>query len=322
MNEMRVAVLRGGPSDEYSVSMQTGRRVLDALDELGYPHKDIVITKKGEWLENGFVRQPEATLEAIDVVFIALHGTYGEDGQVQRILERRMIPFTGSRAIPSAIAFNKELTKHTLVPLDIKMPKHRKINRAEFLETKDDIGDLFSVVGKELLIKPVASGSSFGAAYVPNETMLTSTLEKLFQTYENILIEEYIRGREATVGVINDFRSEKTYVLPTIEIIPPGGEPLFSHESKYNGKTEEVIPGRFSYHEKSELSRIAATIHEVMGCRQYSRSDFIVRNGDVYFLEINTLPGLTKESLFPKAAAAVGLSYPQLIKHLVDSAVL
>jgi D-alanine-D-alanine ligase len=320
MNEMRVAVLRGGPSEEYGVSMQTGRGVLEALDQLGYPNKDIVITKKGEWLENGFVRQPEATLAAVDVVFIALHGTYGEDGQVQRILERKMIPFTGSRAMPSAIAFNKELTKHTLMPFAIKMPKHRKMNRAEFLENRSDVGDIFSEVGNELFIKPVSSGSSYGATYVPNEAVLTNTLEQLFQKYENILIEEYIRGREATVGVINDFRSEKTYVLPTIEIVPPGGEPLFSHENKYNGRTEEIVPGRFSYHEKSELGRIAATVHEVMGCKQYSRSDFIVREGDVYFLEINTLPGLTGESLFPKAAAAVGLSYPQLVKHLVDSA--
>ena len=107
----RVAVLRGGPSDEYTVSMQTGGQVLEALKKLNYPYKDIVVTRKGEWLDGGFLRQPEKALEAVDVVFIALHGQYGEDGQVQRILERKMIPFTGSRALSSAIAFNKLLTK-------------------------------------------------------------------------------------------------------------------------------------------------------------------------------------------------------------------
>lgn len=319
---MRVAVLRGGPSEEYDVSMQTGRGVLEALQKLDYSCKDIVITRKGEWLDNGFVKQPESALEAIDVVFIALHGTYGEDGQIQKILERKMIPFTGSRSMPSAIAFNKELTKYTLMPHGVKMPKHRKMSRTEFYDLRDDLDEIFAEIGKELFIKPVASGSSYGAAHIPNRAVLETTLEALFQKYENILIEEYIRGREATVGILDNFRSEKSYVLPTIEIIPPGGEPLFSYENKYSGKTEEIVPGRFSYYEKSELSRVAALVHDVMGCNQYSRSDFIVRNGEVYFLEVNTLPGLTNQSLFPKAAAAVGLSYPQLIKHLIESATL
>jgi D-alanine-D-alanine ligase len=112
----RVAVLRGGPSEEYSVSMLSGNAVLKALRDSDYPHKDIVITKKGEWLEEGFVKSPEQALEAVDVVFVALHGSYGEDGQVQRILQRKGIPFTGSRALSSAVAFNKELAKNTMRP--------------------------------------------------------------------------------------------------------------------------------------------------------------------------------------------------------------
>lgn len=321
MNDLRVAVLRGGPSEEYAVSMATGQGVLAALNELNYTHKDIVVTKKGEWLDRGFVRQPEAALEAVDVVFVALHGTYGEDGQVQRILERKMIPFTGSRAMSSAIAFNKELTKQTLLPLGIKMPRHKRLRRDQFEEFKQDLRQPFEEIGRELFVKPLASGSSYGAAFIPNQEALFNSLTSLFERYENILIEEYIRGREATVGVLSDFRSEQAYVLPTIEIVPPGGEPLFSHENKYNGKTEEIVPGRFSYHEKAELAKVAALVHETIDCKHYSRSDFIVRDGEIYFLEINTLPGLTAESLFPKAAAAVGLSYPQLIKHLIDSAV-
>ncbi|MEN9921813.1 MAG: hypothetical protein RL097_89 [Candidatus Parcubacteria bacterium] len=316
----RVAVLRGGPSEEYAVSMQTGKGVLDALQKLDYKSKDIVITKKGEWLQDGYVRYPEQMLEAVDVVFVALHGTYGEDGQVQRILERKMIPFTGSRGIPSAIAFNKELTKHTLSPYGIKMPRHRKVRRSEFDFEETDMRAFFAEIGPELFIKPLASGSSLGAQYIPNEAMLRIALQELFKQHEQVLIEEYIRGREATVGVLSDFRSERSYVLPTIEVVPPNGEPFFSHENKYNGKTEEIIPGRFSYHEKAELSRIAAFVHEVLECRHYSRSDFIVRDGEVYFLEVNTLPGLTDESLFPKAAAAIGLSYTDLVGHLVERA--
>jgi D-alanine-D-alanine ligase len=320
MNNKRVAVLRGGPSEEYSVSLKSGRAVLTALQEIGYSHKDIVITKKGEWLENGFVRKPEMALEAVDVVFVALHGHYGEDGQVQRILERKNIPFTGSRALSSGIAFNKELTKRTLMSHNISMPRHRRMHREESDRLDEEIPNIFLELGSELFVKPIDSGSSVGARYVPNEETLRIVLAELFENYDQVLIEQFIRGREATVGVLDNFRNEPTYVLPVIEIVPPGGEPLFSFENKYNGKTEEIVPGRFSYREKAILAEAATTVHKVIDCKSYSRSDFIVRDGQIYFLEVNTLPGLTPESLFPKAAAAIGLPFPHLIKHLVENA--
>lgn len=320
MDMKRVAVLRGGPSAEYEVSLKSGSAVLEALRGLDYPHKDIVITKQGEWLEGGIARAPEATLDAVDVVFIALHGKYGEDGQVQRILQRKGVPFTGSRALASAIAFNKELTKRTLMPHGIKMPKHRRVTRSE-LETltPDEIELIFSEVGEELFIKPIADGSSLGARYVPNEAILTVALNELLQDYEEVMVEQFIRGREATVGVLSDFRDQPLYVLPVIEIIPPDGE-SFSYENKYNGKTEEIVPGRFSFKEKALLSEAAELVHRVIDCDHFSRSDFIVRDGDIYFLEVNTLPGLTSESLYPKAAAAVGLDFSKLVQHLVETA--
>lgn len=316
----RIAVLRGGPSEEYSVSMQSGGAVLKALQELKYPTKDIVITKQGDWLHEGFVRLPEQSLEAVDAVFVALHGTYGEDGQVQRILERKKVPYVGTRALASGIAFNKELTKHTLLPHGIKMPRHRRVSRYERDHIDEEIPHIFKEIGSELFVKPLANGSSLGAQYVPHANALRSALTELLEQYEQVLVEEFIRGREATVGILNDFRDEATYALPVIEIVPPNGEPLFSHENKYNGHTEEICPGRFSYAEKSALSDAARLVHQTIDCKHYSRSDFIVKDGHVYFLEVNTLPGLTEESLFPKAAAAVGLEFPHLISHLVDRA--
>lgn len=316
----RVAVLRGGPSEEYAVSMQSGNAVLKALRDSEQPHKDIVITKKGDWLDEGFVKSPEKALEAVDVVFIALHGSYGEDGQIQRILERQGIPFTGSRALASGIAFNKELTKNTLRPHGLLMPKHRRICRSELDRLDEEIPHIYKEIGSELFVKPLTNGSSLGACYIPNPTVLKETLIDLLATYEQVLVEEFIRGREATVGVMNHFRDQSVYVLPVIEIIPPGGEPMFSHEHKYNGQTEEICPGRFSYHEKAKLSDAAALVHNIIACEHYSRSDFIVRDGDVYFLEVNTLPGMTSESLFPKAAAAVGLDFTSLVNHLIETA--
>ncbi len=320
MNSKRVAVLRGGPSEEYSVSMQSGSGVLNALKNLGYHHRDIVITKKGEWLEGGFIKRPEIALEGVDVIFIALHGSYGEDGQIQRVLERLNIPFTGSRSLPSAIAFNKELTKKTLLPHGIKMPRHRRITRDDLPNLESEMVEIFREIGNELFVKPIANGSSFGANYVPNKESLLTVLRGLLDKYDQVMVEQYIRGKEATVGVLSNFRSESLYALPVIEIVPPGGSPLFSHDDKYNGRTEEIVPGRFSYREKSALSEIAALVHSVIDCKHYSRSDFIVRDGEVYFLEVNTLPGLTSESLFPKAAAAVGLDYESLVRHLVETA--
>jgi D-alanine-D-alanine ligase len=316
----RVAVLRGGPSEEYSVSMVTGNAVLNALKALDYPYKDIVITKQGEWLESGRIWQPLAALDAVDVVFVALHGQYGEDGQVQRILQRKQIPFTGSRAFPSAIAFNKELTKRTLAEHGILMPRHRLVNWSE-LDTLDQLTEsILTEMGSELFVKPVSNGSSLGARYVSHKTALQDVLKELLGFYEQVLVEEFIRGKEAAVGVLDNFRRERVYTLPVTEVIPPGGEPLLSHESRYSGKAEQIVPGRFSYHEKTQLSEAAAAVHRIVGCKDYSSSDFIVRDGTPYFLEVNTLPKLTPHSPFPKVAEAVGLEFPALIKHLVEHA--
>lgn len=315
-----VVVLRGGPSQEYDVSMRTGQAVLLALSELGYEHKDIIVSKKGEWLHEGFVRKPESILDATDVVFLALHGEYGEDGQVQRLLQRKNVPFTGSRAMPSSIAFNKELTKETLRTLGIKMPRHRRVTRFELETLDEEIPNIFTEVGKELFVKPISAGSSVGAKYAPTKKVLKSSLTSLLNIYEQVLVEEFVRGKEATVGVLNNFRNVGTYALPVVEIIPPKSDVFYSTTNKYNGSTEQICPGRFSYHEKARLSEAASLVHEAIGCDQYSRSDFIVKDGEVYFLEINTLPGLTPQSNFPKAASAVGLEFPHLIKHLVETA--
>jgi D-alanine-D-alanine ligase len=316
----RIAVLRGGPSNEYEVSLRSGAAVLEALRDQGYHCKDIMVTKKGEWLESGVVRNPEQALDATDIVFIALHGEYGEDGQVQRLLQRKNIPFTGSRALSSAVAFNKELTKYTLRDHNILMPKHQRFTRDQLQNIDEEIKYIFEEVGSELFIKPISSGSSLGARYIPDRTSLKQALVELLDVYEQVLIEEYIRGKEATVGVLEHFRNESLYVLPAIEIIPPNGNALFSHEDKYSGSTDEICPGRFSYSEKTKLADAAALVHNTLHCDHYSRSDFIVRNGEVYFLEINTLPGLTRQSLLPKAAAAIGVDYATLITHLTETA--
>jgi D-alanine-D-alanine ligase len=320
MKHLQVAVLRGGPSEEYSVSMKTGSAVIRSLMDQDYVTKDIIITRQGEWLDRGVVRDPEAALKAVDVVFVALHGTYGEDGQVQKLLQRIGLPFTGSRSFPSAIAFNKFLTKETLKEVGVLMPKHVEISAEEIDSMASLISDIKLSFGPEYIVKPLNSGSSFGIQIVRGAQSLQEVLDSILRKYERVLVEEFIEGIDATCATLENFRNERIYVFPSIEIIPPKENEFFNYEAKYSGQTMEICPARFSYKERCDIADTSALVHDVLGLSQYSRSDFMVRNGQVYFLEVNTHPGLTSESLYPKAAAAVGLSFDQLISHLVENA--
>jgi D-alanine-D-alanine ligase len=320
MQDVRVAVLRGGPSEEYSVSMQTGMNVLHALRQLGYQAHDVVITRRGEWLDQGIVRQPEHIIGAVDLVFIALHGAFGEDGTLQRFLDMHSVPYTGSGKLTSKTAFNKILTKDLLQSVGVMMPKHYRVTQSDVARLPLIVEQLHEELGRELFIKPITGGSSVGADYAGTPEKLQSVLEVLLKHHEAVMVEQFIRGKEATVAVLDNYRRVPHYVLPVIEIVPPASDPFFTYENKYNGATAEICPGRFSYHEKAQMEEIARRVHQLLNCRHYSRSDFIIKDGAIYFLEVNTLPGLTSESLFPKAAEAVGLSYASLIDHLVTLA--
>lgn len=320
MNNARIVLLRGGPSDEYDVSMQTGKSVLESLKRRSRNVQDVVITRDGAWLLDGKERKPEQILASADVVFIALHGTYGEDGSVQRMLERHHLPFTGSNSFPSAIAFNKKLTKDTLQHLGIAMPQHTYVTRDEVSGFEALADRIITSYGPEYIIKPVANGSSAGIKIVREGQSLRAALEEILAEQEQVLVEEFIRGEEATCGALEDFRGESLYVFPTIEIVPPQTEGYFSRTAKYNGQTQEICPARFTYPLRKKIEELTAAIHTELRLAQYSRSDFMVRDGVPYFLEVNTLPGLTAESLFPKAAAAVGLGFDDFIEHLIETA--
>jgi D-alanine-D-alanine ligase len=320
MKNLRVAVLRGGPSEEYDVSLMTGRGVLDSLQRRGTSILDVLVNKQGEWNINGFIRKPEEALAGVDVVFIALHGPYGEDGTVQRILDRVGVAYTGSRAYPSAIAMNKILTKDVLRSVGVKMPAHMRVSAAGS-DIRRVAATIESLFGPSYVVKPITGGSSIGTVIAHGVHELVRALQIALATREDVMVEELINGREATVGVVEGLRGQDHYVLPTIEIVPPPAHGFFDYEVKYNGQTEEICPGRFSESEKTQLSEAALGAHRLLGLSQYSRSDFIVdRKGDIYFLETNTLPGLTKESLIPKALSAVGHSYDDFIWHLVSTA--
>lgn len=320
MKVRTVAVLRGGPSSEYEVSLKTGLGVIAALQQSGVTTKDIVISREGEWLLNGFMKKPEDTLYGVDVVFIALHGAYGEDGTVQRMLDRFAIPYTGSGPYASAIAMNKILTKEHLSKHGVRMPKHMRITRTGVTSPIKTAMSIESLFGPQYVIKPTSGGSSIGTQVAKNVHELGSMLELLLTDYDDLLVEERIIGTEATVGVLENYRGAPLYNMPAIEIVPPSDAGFFNTNVKYNGTTNEICPGRFLKPDKDALAQIAGLVHTTLGLRHYSRSDFIVAKDGVYFLEVNTLPGLTPESLFPKAIEAVGGNYNELITHLISEA--
>jgi len=319
MARINVGVLRGGPSSEYDVSLSSGNAVLQFLNEEKYNTKDILISRTGDWHSRGIPTTPEKALRGLDVVFIALHGEYGEDGTVQRMLDAYGIPYTGSGVFSSSIAMDKGRTKTHIGALDgIKMPGHVVIQYEEAAESLQKAAQkVFSQFGPNYIVKPLRGGSSVGIKTANSVLTLQDALAEVFAVTDAVIVEQFVQGREATCGVVEGLRNEKMYRLPPVEIIVPVGKGLFDYNSKYDGLTEEVCPGNFSDAEKELMQTAAQKIHEVLGLGHYSRSDFIVAPSGIYFLEVNTLPGLTPASLLPKSLEAVGVTFPDFLDHLL-----
>lgn len=318
-HKTRVAVLRGGPSSEYEVSLKTGETVLKNLPSK-YEGIDIFISKDGRWHLHGIEKKPADALKHVDVAFVALHGQFGEDGKVQRILEHLGIPFTGSQSLPSAVAMNKHLTKSALGRFKdkIKMAAHRIFTRDEIEEK--GAHEIFRLIPHPSIVKPTSAGSSVGITIVRTFFDLESALRSALEHSDSVIIEELIEGREATCGVLDHFREERHYALLPIEILPSSH--FYDYHSKYvSEETRYVIPGGFSEEIKRQIQEAAKAVHQELGLRHYSRSDFIVHpKRGVYFLEVNTLPGMTSHSLIPKSVEAVGSSLPEFLDHVITLA--
>ncbi len=313
-----VGVLRGGPSSEYEVSLKTGASVLAELNKEKYEPRDIFISRDGMWHLYGTPVQPERALGGVDVVFNALHGDYGEDGKVQRLLDILALPYTGSNAFASALSFNKHDTREEVTKLGVKIAHGIVINKPDNIE--QTAFDLFRSFPHPAIVKPVTGGSSVGVSVVYSFEQMQPALENAFRLSHKVLVEEFIKGKEASVGVIDSFRNEKTYALMPIEIAPAQGHSFFSYDAKYGGKSKELCPGNFTDEEKEQLSAIARSVHEGLRLSHYSRSDFIVSKRGIYFLEVNTLPCLTGESLIPKALHAVGAKLSEFLEHVINLA--
>ncbi len=315
-----VAVLRGGPSSEYDVSLKSGANILSSLNQERYEPRDVFIDRQGQWHVHGMPATPEKALSSVDVAFNVIHGEYGEDGRIQRVLDALGVPYTGPGTEAAMLSFNKQRTR------EVASQRGIKIAHGTVVEVGADIDALALKLFREFpfpaVVKPVIGGSSVGVSVVRNFHTLTKALQTAATVSPIVLVEEYIQGKEATVGVIENFRGQKMYALMPIEIIPPASRPFFDYEAKYSGETVERVPGNFTKEEKTQLEEIACRMHEGLGLPHYSRSDFIVSPRGIYFLETNSAPaiGLTNESLLPKALTAAGTSVPDFLEHVITLA--
>lgn len=315
----KILVLRGGPSSEYDISLKTGRFVIDLLNNLGYIANDCVIDKNGDWYIRGIKKQPNQLISQYDLFFNAMHGEYGEDGQIQKLLENIGAKFTGPKTLGAKMAMNKEISKKIFKDFNIKTPVYKIIQATDFNGDINQIAlNLFRTFPMPVIIKPVERGSSVGVTYADNYQNLLDSLISLFVQYDKLLVEEYIKGKEATVGVIQEFRNQKNYSLLPIEVRFKN-KIFFDYETKYSPETEKICPGNFSNDEKQILQNFAIKAHEALGLRHYSRSDFIVHpKRGIYILETNSLPGLTENSLFPLGVMAVGSNYGEFLNHIIN----
>lgn len=317
MAAVRVGVLRGGRGHEYEVSLHTGHNVLQNLPSF-CEGTDILITKDGQWHWQGLPIKPAELAGKVDVIFNALHGEYGEDGRVQNLLDQLGLPYTGSTTLASAVAMKKSLAKQALARLGVKTPYGVLITSQ--LNPREAANLIFNKLGPPWVVKPDDRGSSVGLQLVRQLAHLPQAIAHAQQFSDRVLVEEYIRGREATCGVIDRFRDVEHYVLPVTEIRRPNNQELWHYNDKYSGDTEEICPGWFNEEEKRTIAELSALAHKQLGLRHYSRSDFIVSPRGVYWLEVNTLPGLTRHSLLPKSLDAIGCSYDGFLDHLINLA--
>lgn len=336
MHRTRVGVLRGGPSSEFEVSLKSGEAVLRNLSEDKYHATDVFIDRRGVWHIDGLPFDHIHATKRFDVLFNALHGTYGEDGTLQGLLDRVGARYTGSGKLGSALAMNKAKAKEIFKKTGVSTPSHATIRpEGDIFEMERDgkreqyhlaelprvSKELFLTFPQPAVVKPLASGSSVGVRVVYGPRELEEAIAELLAKNTSIILEEFLKGKEATCGVVEGFRGEHLYALPPIEIIPPKESKFFDYDAKYGGGTEEICPGRFSASVRDALMDVSKKAHEALGLSHYSRSDFIVMpSGKTYILETNTLPGLTAESLLPKSLTAVGANLGDFLDHLIELA--
>ncbi|MDP2651036.1 MAG: hypothetical protein Q8O98_00410 [bacterium] len=296
-SKLKVAVLRGGPSYGYDASLHTGGHVLSLLHEMpeNYEPLDILISKDGEWHYGGIVHEPHRALRHADVVWNALYGAYGEDGQVQRVLEPLHIPFTGSSAVASAISMNKEMAKQVYRASGMHTPQHELITEDKFND--DILLHIFRTYLHPVIVKPANASGSVGVKLAHTLQEVKEAIKAAFSHSKKVMVEERIVGQEASCLVVENARGERYYPL-----LP--------------------IPMNFLPEVHREIERMAKQAHQGLGLRHYSTSDFIVTpRNKVYILETNSQPLLHEQTHAHRSLESVGWKQHDFVDHIIRLAV-
>jgi D-alanine-D-alanine ligase len=301
----RIGVLMGGPSTEREISLKSGQAVYAALKDSGLKVENIDIKTEDREENINLIKSYK-----IDCAFIALHGRFGEDGQVQAILDGLKIPYTCSGAEASRLAMDKVASLKIFEANGLKVPRYRVLEIASY-SPDWKIGN---ELGLPLVIKPATHGSSIGLSIVDDPGDLDKAVALAFSFDPRVVVQEYVAGRELTVGILEE------RPLPVIEIIPK--KRFFDFEAKYQaGMTDYIVPAEIEESASKKAQGMALSAHRLLGCSGCSRVDMILdKNSALFILEINTIPGLTSISLLPKAAKTAGIGFQELCLKLIELA--
>jgi D-alanine-D-alanine ligase len=320
-----IAIIMGGYSSEYKISLISGNVVYKFLDQSKYNGFRIHIFKE-KWVyvddaenefpidKNDFSVIANGNKITFDCVFNAIHGTPGEDGLMQAYFELLGIPQTSCDYYQAALTFNKRDLLSVLKPYGIKTAISYYLNKGDAINT----AEIINKVGLPCFVKPNKAGSSFGISKVKTEAELPTAIETAYKEDNEIIIESFLDGTEVSVGVIN-YKGE-IIVLPITEIVSEND--FFDYEAKYQGKSQEITPARLSDEMTQKVGTIAKRAYEVLKMKGFSRSEFIIVNDEPHMLEMNTIPGLTTESLIPQQAAAAGISLEDLFTNAIELALI
>jgi D-alanine-D-alanine ligase len=317
MSRTTVGVLRGGTSSEYDTSLKTGAVMLASLPDEKYDTRDIFVDKNGYWHLRGVPADPSRILAQIDVVLNALHGGVGEDGTVQRILEQHGVAYAGSRALAASISHNKSRTMEVARAAGILVPRSMTFSVKSGMTTGDMARSVFANFGPSYIVKPPFEGASRGIVIARTIVDLPDALGEILDIFGTALVQEFIRGENARVGLIEGFRGQELYALPPAHMLKPEGKDFVDAEARIQGLVRHVVPSNFSDAEKRTLEENAKAAHRALDLSHFSRADFILSNGKAYLLEMTSVPGLYEGASFPQMLEAVGSSVPEFLEHAI-----
>ena len=321
-NKPNIAIVAGGDSSEYIVSVKSGANVYAAIDNNKF-NPWLVLMKGNEWTvmkgdskiaeidRTNFSFSLNGEVHHFDFAYITIHGTPGEDGILQGYFELLGIPYSTSNVHSSSLTFNKWFCNNYLRNFGIKMARSVKIHKS----VKPDVSQIIADLGLPVFVKPNAGGSSFGVSKVKSEAELVDALNSAWKESADALVEEYIQGTEFTCGLVK--LNKENLVFPVTEIIPRNE--FFDFEAKYTpGATAEITPARLPKHLYEKCRQLSSRIYDLCQCSGIARVDFILKNEDFYFLEVNTTPGMTETSFIPQQIKSMGLSLTGLITQIIE----